>query len=199
MFGHQDDETQQATGVTADAPSNEDADDRPSGQPSTPEITIPSSGTPSPVSATAGPAKPTAPPQTDDQAWQHPGTPIGDKEIKDIISPAGGFPKRPTYQYPLPGSSLSIDSTDETISELIEIKQHALGELAPLIDQLNLNPEEKFRTIMMVIQASDDESMVKAAYAAAHSIKDEKARAQALLDIINEVNYFTRPSENDNQ
>jgi hypothetical protein len=37
--------------------------------------------------------------------------------------------------------------------------------------------------------------MVKAAYKAAHSIEDEKARAQALLDIINEVNYFTHTPE----
>ena len=80
-----------------------------------------------------------------------------------------------------------------TIYHLIEIKQKAIDELAPLIDKLDLKPEEKFRTIMMMIQATDDESLVELAYEAAHSIEDEKARAQALLDIVNEINYFTQP------
>ena len=44
---------------------------------------------------------------------------------------------------------------------------------------------------MMMIQASDDKSLVPKAYEAANSIEDEKVKAQALLDIINEINYFT--------
>ena len=49
---------------------------------------------------------------------------------------------------------------------------------------------------LMMIQASDDQSLVQSAYAAAHDIKDEKVRAQALLDIVNEINYFTQHPEN---
>jgi hypothetical protein len=45
---------------------------------------------------------------------------------------------------------------------------------------------------MMMIQASDDQSLLKTAYEAAQAITDEKARAQALLDVINEINYFTQ-------
>jgi hypothetical protein len=45
---------------------------------------------------------------------------------------------------------------------------------------------------MMMIQASDDHTMLQSAYDAARSIKDEKARAQALLDVVNEINYFTQ-------
>ena len=73
------------------------------------------------------------------------------------------------------------------------VKKKALDDLIPIIDKLDLPPEEKFRTIMMMIQSSDNQNLVKAAYVAAHSIEDETARAQALLDIINEVNYFTNP------
>lgn len=79
-------------------------------------------------------------------------------------------------------------------SELLGIKQDALNALSPLVPHLEQNPEEKFRTTMMLIQASDDRSLVRSAYEAAQAITDDKVRAQALLDVINEINYFTSHS-----
>lgn len=76
--------------------------------------------------------------------------------------------------------------------DLLELKQSALHELSPLVGHLEQTPEEKFRTTMMMIQASDDQSLLKEALAAAKQISDEKARAQALLDVVNEINYFTQ-------
>jgi hypothetical protein len=46
---------------------------------------------------------------------------------------------------------------------------------------------------MMLIQATDDKSLLKSAYQSALQIPDEKSRAQALLDVVNEINYFTHP------
>lgn len=140
------------------------------------------------------------------EPWQHPETPQEEpkKSIDDVISPAGGFPKKPTFNYAggVPGqdgsNSLGDDQADsgangnQADEELVHVKKQALEELSPLIDKLDLPPEEKFRTLMMMIQASDDERLVKAAYEAAHAIEDEKTRAQALLDVVNEVNYFTQ-------
>ncbi len=74
---------------------------------------------------------------------------------------------------------------------LAQIKQQALQSLEPLVGQLDQAPDEKFKTVMMLIQASDNSKMLKEAYEAAKQITDEKARAQALLDIVNEVNYFS--------
>ncbi len=76
--------------------------------------------------------------------------------------------------------------------ELLDIKQEALQALSPLVGHLEQSPEEKFRTTMMMIQASDDQSLLREAYEAAKAIEDDKNRAQALLDIINEINYFTQ-------
>ncbi len=81
-------------------------------------------------------------------------------------------------------------SADE--DELLAIKQQALQQLSPLVGQLDQTPEEKFRTTMMLIQASDNQALLKDAYEAAQAIDDEKIRAQALLDVINEINYFTQ-------
>jgi hypothetical protein len=85
-----------------------------------------------------------------------------------------------------------------TGSSLLELKQQALQNLAPLVEHLGQTPEEKFKTTMMLIQASDNSDLIKEAYEAANQIPDEKARAQALLDVVNEINYFTHHSNNSN-
>lgn len=77
-------------------------------------------------------------------------------------------------------------------NDLIDIKQQALQHLSPLVGHLDQTPEEKFRTTMMMIQASDNKDLIKDAFEAAQQIGDDKARAQALLDVINEINYFTQ-------
>lgn len=89
---------------------------------------------------------------------------------------------------PTPGSANEAPSTDD----LLHIKQEALQHLSPLVGHLEQSPEERFRTTMMMIQASDDQTLIKVAYEAAKEITDEKARAQALLDVVNEINYFTQ-------
>ena len=132
-----------------------------------------------------------------DTEWQHPGTPVKDDPkptISDVVSPAGGFPRSTDTQVSShPNVGRDEDLADTADNDLIDIRQNALTELAPLVDELDQEPEEKFRTLMMVIQASDDQKLIKQAYEAAHGIKDEKVRAQALLDIVNEINYFTQP------
>jgi hypothetical protein len=83
--------------------------------------------------------------------------------------------------------------------ELLNIKQQALQQLSPLLGHLDQSPKEKFRTTMMLIQASDNDKLIPQAYEAAKAISDEKARAQALLDVVNEINYFTQQSSSDNE
>jgi hypothetical protein len=89
-----------------------------------------------------------------------------------------------------PSADLPAPAVED--ADLLNIKQQALQQLGPLVGHLDQTPEEKFRTTMMMIQASDDQSLVKAAYDAAQAITDERTRAQALLDIVNEINYFTQ-------
>lgn len=88
--------------------------------------------------------------------------------------------------------STSVDLPSELPGDLLNIKQEALQELSPLVEHLDQSPEERFRTTMMMIQATDDSSKIKDAYDAAQKIEDSKVRAQALLDVVNEINYFTQ-------
>lgn len=94
-------------------------------------------------------------------------------------------PAQPVVPDPLtPPATLADD--------LAAIKQKALAELTPMVNTLDQSPEDRFRTIMMMIQASDNEGLIKDAYAAAEKITNDKHRAQALLDVVNEINYFTQ-------
>lgn len=80
------------------------------------------------------------------------------------------------------------------VNDLMEIKSKALKELTPLVDHLDQPPLDKFRTLMMTIQAGDDKELIPKAYAAAQKIENNTDRAQALLDVINEINYFSQNS-----
>lgn len=91
------------------------------------------------------------------------------------------------------GSTPAVSSDDN--DGLMDIKKSALAQLSPLVGHLDQTPEEKFKTTMMMIQAADDKSLIKVAYSAAQAIEDEKVKAQALLDIINEINYFSQQDD----
>jgi hypothetical protein len=92
-------------------------------------------------------------------------------------------------------SDLPAPSTPTDSSDLDSIKKDALGELRPLIDKVELPAEEKFDTYLMLIRSTDDSSLIGPAHAAAQGIADEKRRAEALLDIIKEIDYLSRGTQ----
>ena len=85
---------------------------------------------------------------------------------------------------PAPGGS-SLDS----------IKKDALNELRPLVDKLNVSAEEKYDTYLLLIRSTDDRDLIAPAYEAARGIQDEARRAQALLDIVKEIDYLSQPQQ----
>lgn len=105
----------------------------------------------------------------------------------DVYVPA----QNETTPAPAPQPTQPTTGSSDSSNVLLDIKQQALTQLSPLVGHLEQSPEEKFRTTMMMIQANDDQSLIQSAYEAANAITDEKAKAQALLDIVNEINYFT--------
>lgn len=81
--------------------------------------------------------------------------------------------------------------TDSSSSELDGVKQDAINELRPLVDKLSLPAEEKFDTYLLLIRSTDDKSLIAPAHEAARGITDETRRAQALLDIIKEIDFLS--------
>ncbi|HEX7483954.1 MAG TPA: hypothetical protein VF281_02255 [Candidatus Saccharimonadales bacterium] len=76
-------------------------------------------------------------------------------------------------------------------SDLEAIKQDALSELRPLVDKLDVSPEEKFDTYLLLLRSTDDKALIAPAHEAARNIADEARRAQALLDVIKEIDYLS--------
>lgn len=83
------------------------------------------------------------------------------------------------------------DTSTSSDATLEGIKKDAIEELKPLVDKVNLPPEEKFSTYLLLIRSTDDASLIAPAHTVAQSIPDESARAQALLDIIKEIDYLS--------
>lgn len=138
------------------------------GQPQAPQDNGPADASPTPVAPTA---------------------PTGLTNEPAGLDAAGVQPaSEPPANISAPASAPAPANDDE----LLDIKQQALQQLTPLVGHLDQTPEEEFRTTMMMIQAADNQELVSKAYEAAQKIQDEKSRAQALLDIVNEINYFTQ-------
>jgi len=97
-------------------------------------------------------------------------------------------PQPPTLEQPsmtTPTAGGNLDS----------IKQEALGELRPLVDKLNVPADEKFDTYLLLLRSTDDRDLIAPAHEAARAITDEARRAQALLDIIKEIDYLSNSQQ----
>lgn len=164
---------------------------------------------PEPVASTAPTIDPllsTAPGAPAQPAVDTPSaTPASDALAEALEQPTVETPAEPTPSYdsvetitaepvetpqptPEPTAALPVPSNQD----LLGLKQQALQQLTPLVDQLDQTAEERFRTTMMMIQSTDNPTLIQDAYETAQTITDEKIRAQALLDVINEINYFTQ-------
>lgn len=168
LFGHQDDSTQMPNGTVAE-PTTTQATDT--------SITTPTES--ADVVSTSTPSTPTF----DNNPLADETQPQASANDASESSPVDTSPAETT-------ASQSSPSPSE--NDLLGLKQEALGHLTPLVNHLEQSPEEKFRTTMMMIQSTDNQALLKDAFEAAKAITDDKARAQALLDVINEINYFTQ-------
>lgn len=104
-------------------------------------------------------------------------------------APAADAPGADVAHVPVP--TAPPVSAPVTSGSLDDIKQQALNELRPIVSKLDLPAEEKFDALLLVIRSSDDQSLIQAAYNAAEGIADEAKKAQALLDIVKEIEYFS--------
>lgn len=96
---------------------------------------------------------------------------------------------------PLPVNPFGGQPAVEASADLNSIKADALNELRPLIGRVDLPAEEKFDTYLMLIRSTDDSSLIAPAHAAAQNIADEKRKAEALLDVIKEIDYLSRKDQ----
>jgi len=123
--------------------------------------------------------------------------PDADAPAADVPQPEVAVPEVPPVPEAMPAVT---EPAPEVVTpapvaaaspELESIKKDALEQLRPLVDKLNLPAEEKFDTLLLIIRSTDDQSLLTAANEAAKSITDEGKRAEALLDVIKEIDFFS--------
>lgn len=101
----------------------------------------------------------------------------------------------PAVEPPAPEPIVPVPAPQMASPELESIKKDALEQLRPLVDHLDLDPQEKFDTLLLIIRSTDDQSLVGAANEAAKAITDDTKRAEALLDVIKEIDFFSGSSQ----
>jgi hypothetical protein len=151
----------------------------------------------------------TTQPISDDQELAKALAGIADDPIADIPAPAplvepsavpDPSPVMPPVAEPAPAvveplPTPTVAAPVAPSSDLTGVKELALNELRPLIDKVELPAEEKFDAYLMLIRSTDDASLVQPAHAAAQAITDEKRKAEALLDIIKEIDFLSNPQK----
>lgn len=132
-----------------------------------------------------------------------------DQELAKVLAGITQQADEPVAQPPVVPTPALEEPIEETVEEVVpapepiapvptfasddltSIKTEALSELRPLVDKLNVEPEEKFDTYLLLLRSTDDKTLIAPAHEAARAITDEARRAQALLDIIKEIDFLS--------
>ena len=115
-----------------------------------------------------------------------------DMQFEETAAPAPAMPQAPVIEEP---QQFTPPAPVQSGNDLEPIKNEAINELRPLVDKLNLPAEEKFDTYLLLLRSTDDRTLIAPAHAAAQAITDEGRKAQALLDIIKEIDYLSNPPQ----
>lgn len=154
--------------------------------------------------ATSDPeAKPTAEGSqtSSNMQYEEAPTPSGKKGVITPLSDLTGStpadtPVEPSHASPPSPSSATAPAAAPAASTAVSpaleaLKKEALEELRPLAARLDLPAKEKFDTMLLIIRSTDDQDLLTAAHEAAKAIEDDMERAEALLDIVKEIDYFS--------
>lgn len=114
-----------------------------------------------------------------------------------ILTDVLAQPAKPakTKSEPTPATPPSANPLGHNVDSgaLGDIRLQVISELRPLVNRLDfLAPADKFDTLLLLIRTIDDSSLIPMAHQTAMAIPDEVKRAQALLDILKEIDFFTQ-------
>lgn len=132
--------------------------------------------------APAAPAKPTG-----KSSPAQPADPI----LTDVLAQ----PAKPAKAKSEPVTPPNVNPLSHNVDSgaLGDIRLQVISELRPLVNRLDfLAPADKFDTLLLLIRTIDDSSLIPMAHQTAMAIPDEVKRAQALLDILKEIDFFTQ-------
>lgn len=124
-------------------------------------------------------------PQGDASVMPAPMQPIADPSVNPLPPSDGMTTPLPTPNPPV------MPAMPGPAGDLGSIKRNAIDALKPLLGKLQSSPEDTFDAYLLIIRSTDDSSLINEAYAAAQNINDETRKAQALLEIVKEIDYLS--------
>lgn len=77
----------------------------------------------------------------------------------------------------------------ENNGDLANLREQALEQLRPLLDEATLDATEKFDIYMRLIHTSNDSGLLAKAHEVAAQIEDNDERARALFDVVTEIDF----------
>ena len=84
-----------------------------------------------------------------------------------------------------------VDNNQNPTSELELVRKAALQALAPILGEVkNMNPERKFELSMSAMRFTDNKAIAPHVLNAALEITDPESKAEALIELITELNYL---------
>ncbi|MFV0484987.1 MAG: hypothetical protein ACK5MU_02020 [Candidatus Saccharimonadales bacterium] len=102
------------------------------------------------------------------------------------LSPESTEEPAATFEAPAPAPILGGSSD----SDLGKVKSMALSDLRPVLENIDMPAESKFKIYKDIIEVTQDKASIEPAYTAAKAIGDDKERAEALLYIIETIDKF---------
>ena len=90
-----------------------------------------------------------------------------------------------------------IENTNEELNNLYSIRKEDINSLIPDMEKVEgVDEERKVEIYMTAARITNNSNLLRLAYGAAKNIPDTVARAEALIDVIQEVNYSINKLEN---
>jgi hypothetical protein len=89
---------------------------------------------------------------------------------------------------PIDQTQSSTPSKDTNLAQqLSSVRERAMKQLVPLIDELDETPERKFDICIAAVRSTSQPDLLEKALGFAENIEDKSEKAQALIDIANEA------------
>ncbi|MDR3298123.1 MAG: hypothetical protein LBT19_02010 [Candidatus Nomurabacteria bacterium] len=94
-----------------------------------------------------------------------------------------------SFETPAPTETPSISNISDpsSDSDLGKVKSMALSDLLPVLNEVDMPAESKFKIYKDIIEVTNDKASIEPAYTAAKAISSDKERAEALLYIIETI------------
>jgi len=79
--------------------------------------------------------------------------------------------------------------------QLFDLRGQIINELTPLMESVTVEPQQKFAILLLASRNNGSSDSFRAAYEAANKIEDNNTKLDALVELLEEIEFQLRPRE----